>query len=353
MKVSEFDFNLPPELIAQEALPDRTASRLLVVPRIGEEESNNQSNEPKLIQSHVKDLGSFLRSGDLLVVNNSRVLPARLLGDKVECFLLTRLSENTWQGLIKPGKKIQIGDVITCRKDSWEISVTVQEKLPDGKVVIKLSDPLGKLSVDDLLQKVGHMPLPPYIKRPDTLEDKERYQTVYSKSLGSVAAPTAGLHFTPDLIESLKKQGIGFAEVTLHVGYGTFKPVRVENVEEHQVDPEKFEISQETANQINQALSEGRRVIAVGTTTTRVLEYCGNKNNGKITAGPGVADIFIHPGYKFQIISGLMTNFHLPQSSLLMLVCAFAGKENILSAYNYAVENKFRFYSYGDAMLIV
>lgn len=343
MKVSEFNFELPEELIAQEALEDRTASKLLVMDR----------DTGEITDSVVKDLGSFLRPGDLLVVNNSRVLPARLLGQlndiKVECFLLKRIDDRTWEGLVKPGKKINSGDVIVCARDNKELRVKVLEKLPDGKVMLSL---IGD-NPEDLLQKVGHMPLPPYIKRPDSLTDKERYQTVYSKNLGSVAAPTAGLHFTPELIVNLKSQGIDFTEITLHVGYGTFKPVRVENVEDHVIDPEAYEISPESAEKINQALSEGKRVIAVGTTTTRVLEYSAHNNNGKVKADAGFANLFIYPGYEFQVISGLMTNFHLPESSLLMLVCALGGQENILKAYGHAVSNKYRFYSYGDAMLIV
>jgi S-adenosylmethionine:tRNA ribosyltransferase-isomerase len=345
MKVSEFNFDLPEELIAQEALADRAASRLLVLDR----------ESGKIIHSHVREIGQFLRVGDLLVVNNSKVIPARLLGKTekhlaAECFLLKRKSHDTWEGLVKPGKKIDVGSVITCQRNGSTLFVKVKQKLPDGKVLLHLS---GYEPVNDLLQKVGHMPLPPYIKRSDDTEDQSRYQTVYAKSLGSVAAPTAGLHFTPELLSNLQGQGIEVAEITLHVGYGTFQPVRVENVEEHEIDPESCEISQEVAEKINLAKSEGRRIIAVGTTTTRTLESVAKENGGKIVAGARSSNLFIYPGFQFQIISGLMTNFHLPESSLLMLVSAFAGKDQVLRAYGEAIKNKYRFYSYGDAMLIV
>ncbi len=345
MNVSEFHFDLPEELIAQEALQDRAASKLLVLNRANGE----------MVHSQVSDIGQFLKAGDLLVFNNSKVLPARLLGKResdelaVECFLLKRMDDRTWQALLKPGKKISVNDKLVFEKDGNILHGSVTEKFDDGKTTVAFE---GN-DVIHTIQMVGHMPLPPYIKRPDTLIDQERYQTVYAKELGSVAAPTAGLHFTDELIAQLKEQGIDHTEVTLHVGYGTFKPVRVEVVEEHEVDEEIFEISQEAAGKINQALAEGRRVIAVGTTTTRTLETSAAQNSGKIAAGLNSSKLFIYPGYKFQIISGLMTNFHLPESSLLMLVAAFAGQDKVLAAYGEAVKNKYRFYSYGDAMLIV
>jgi S-adenosylmethionine:tRNA ribosyltransferase-isomerase len=345
MKVSEFHFDLPEELVAQEALPERAASRLLVLDR----------ESGRIEHAHVSDMGKFLRAGDVLVMNNSKVLPARLLGRTekkfaAECFLLKRISDDTWEGLVRPGKKIEVGTKITCERDSQTLFATVKKKLPDGKVVIQLS---GYAPVNDLLEKVGHMPLPPYIKRPDQETDKSRYQTVYAKALGSVAAPTAGLHFTPELLASLQIAGVGLAEITLHVGYGTFKPVRAENVEDHEIDPEVFEISEDAAQKINKALEEGRRVIAVGTTTTRTLESVAKENGGKIKANAGTSNLFIYPGFKFQVLSGLMTNFHLPESSLLMLVSAFAGKDKTLAAYGEAIKEKYRFYSYGDAMLII
>ncbi len=345
MKVSEFNFNLPEELIAQEALPDRAESRLLVLDR----------KTGQIEHSRVSEIGKFLRARDLLVVNNSKVLPARLLGRTekkfaVECFLLKRLNQDTWEGLVKPGKKVETGTKIICKKDNESLFVTIKEKLPDGKVVMKLS---GYNDVISLLEKVGHMPLPPYIKRPDKAGDRTRYQTVYARNLGSVAAPTAGLHFTPELLSDLKSSGIEMAEITLHVGYGTFKPVRVENVAEHQLDPEFYEISDKTARMVNKALDEGRRVIAVGTTTTRTLESVAKENSGRIVPGAGESSLFIYPGFEFKVISGLMTNFHLPESSLIMLVSAFAGKDQVLRAYGEAIKEKYRFYSYGDAMIVL
>lgn len=345
MRLDEFNFDLPDELIAQEALEDRSASRLLVLERA----------TGKITHAHVRDLGNFLRPDDLLVVNNSKVLPARLLGRthagvSAECFLLKRLSDSEWESLIRPGKKIQVGNTIFCERDDKKLYAQVKEKLPDGKVVLKLS---GADDINELLQEVGHMPLPPYIKRPDTQKDKNRYQTVYAAALGSVAAPTAGLHFTPQLLSELKEKGIDVAQVTLHVGYGTFKPVRVENVEDHTADPEVYEITSEAADKINLALAEGRRVIAVGTTSTRTLEGVARANGGEVVAGAGTIDLFIYPGFEFKVISGLMTNFHLPASSLMLLVSAFTGREQLLNAYSEAIKEKYRFYSYGDAMLII
>jgi S-adenosylmethionine:tRNA ribosyltransferase-isomerase len=345
MKISEFDFNLPEELIAQEALPDRSASKLLVMDRA----------TGRINHAHTRDLVNILRPGDLLVVNNSRVMPARLLGRadvgvSAECFLLKRLSGNSWEALVKPGKRMEVGTKITCTRDNETIFAEIIKKLADGKVVLKLS---GYKHIDELLDVVGHVPLPPYIKRDDSQIDKMRYQTVYAKNPGSVAAPTAGLHFTPELIVGLKEKGIGFAEVTLHVGYGTFKPVRAEQVEDHTVDPEVYEVTPEAAEKINSAMQEGRRVIAVGTTSTRTIEGIAKANGGKIIAGTGTVDLFIYPGFQFHVISGLLTNFHLPQSSLLLLVSAFAGRENALQAYNVAIKEKYRFYSYGDAMLVI
>ncbi|HYC79854.1 MAG TPA: tRNA preQ1(34) S-adenosylmethionine ribosyltransferase-isomerase QueA [Candidatus Binatia bacterium] len=344
MKVSEFDFNLPEELIAQEALADRTASRLLVLNR----------STGSIDHSKVADLGQYFQAGDVLVLNNSRVLPARLLGHTeagldVEIFLLKRLKPELWEALARPGKKIVEGMRIVCKKDSKVLDAIVKEKFLSGKIILKIlsEDP------ETALREVGHVPLPPYIKREDTPIDQSRYQTVYAKTSGSVAAPTAGLHFTPELLENIKQKGVEIVEITLHVGYGTFKPVRSEEVEEHTLDPEFYEISPEAADKINSALRGKRRVIAVGTTTTRTLEGAAHLNNGSITAGAGEINIFIYPGFKFQVISGLMTNFHLPKSSLLMLVSAFADKDMVLHAYNEAIKHQYRFYSYGDAMLII
>lgn len=345
MKVSEFNFDLPDELIAQEALPDRAASRLLVLDR----------TNGKVAHSQVALLGGYLRSGDVLVVNNSRVVPARLLGlgangVQAECFLLKRISKNHWGALIKPGKKFNVGDKIICERNGKRLAVEIKNKSEDGKFMLELS---GEGDVNELLEAVGHIPLPPYIKRSDEETDRSRYQTVYAKSSGSVAAPTAGLHFTPELLSVLKSKGVEVTEITLHVGYGTFKPIRAENVEEHELDEEFYEISQSSAETINLALEEGRRIIAVGTTTTRTLESVAKNNNGKIIPGAGASSLFIYPGFEFKVIAGLMTNFHLPESSLIMLVSAFAGKDNVLAAYGEAIKNRYRFYSYGDAMLII
>jgi S-adenosylmethionine:tRNA ribosyltransferase-isomerase len=344
MNVSDFNFELPEELIAQEALADRAASKLLVLDRL-----NGQ-----IQHSRMSEIGNFLRPGDLLVVNNSKVLPARLhgqtvSGSEVEIFLLKRISSNEWEALAKPGKKIEIGTNVICQKGELKLNTIVTDKLEDGKIILSIDSE----NPDEDLQKVGHVPLPPYIKRGDTPIDQAHYQTVYAKNSGSVAAPTAGLHFTPELMESLKQKRIEIVEITLHVGYGTFKPLRADRVEENKLDPEGYEISNETAEKINRAILDGRRVIAVGTTTTRTLEGVALQNNGKIIAGTGELNIFIYPGFKFQVISGLLTNFHLPQSSLIMLVSALAGRENVLHVYGEAIKNRYRFYSYGDAMLVI
>lgn len=363
MNVSDFDFILPAELIAQEAVP-RGTSRLLVLDR---------ATGARRAAS-IADLPSLLRPGDLLVVNNTRVFAARLLGHRVpsggavECLLLGPTSSiaphsdpgspiadsdvRTADALMHPGQKLKPWALIRFEGPSGVLMAEVIARHFQGRRTIRLWSESGG-DVEALIDALGHMPLPPYIKRGDTVADKERYQTVFARVRGSVAAPTAGLHFTPELVAALDDRRVERAEITLHVGYGTFKPVRVERVEDHIVDPEHYEISPEAASAIARARSEGRRIIAVGTTTTRALEDAATRGAGQVTAGRASASLFIYPGYQFQVVGGLLTNFHLPESSLLMLVAAFAGKERVLEAYREAVTQRYRFYSYGDAMLIL
>ena len=354
MDVSDFAFELPDDLIAQEAAP-RGTSRLLVL----------DQTSGDLHHSTIRDLPSLLRAGDLLVVNNTRVFAARLIGHRVpsggvvECFLLGPSSPPgtaatpgaLFEALMHPGQKLKPGALVRFEGDAGVLMGEVLARHFQGRRTIRLWSE-GEANIDALVDALGHMPLPPYIKRADTLADRERYQTVFAKMRGSVAAPTAGLHFTPELLSALERRGVERTEITLHVGYGTFKPVRVERVEDHVVDPERYDISVEAADAITRAKDMGRRVIAVGTTTTRALEDAFTRGGGRAAPGPGVATVFIYPGHKFQVIDGLLTNFHLPASSLLMLVAAFAGRERVLDAYREAVEHRYRFYSYGDAMLI-
>jgi S-adenosylmethionine:tRNA ribosyltransferase-isomerase len=354
--VAEFDFELPAELIAQQPVP-RGASRLLIVDR----------DTDQLGHRSVRDLPSFLRTGDVAVVNDTRVFPARLLGSRVpsggavECLLLQRESspighrpspvEEIWQALMHPGQKLKPGAEVLFERNGTRLRGEVLERQFFGRRRIRLSAESG--TVAQAIDAIGHIPLPPYIHRSDTPDDRDRYQTIFAAHRGSVAAPTAGLHFDAALLAELDRQGIERATVTLHVGYGTFKPVRVERVEDHVVDPEPYEISAAAASAINAALDAGRRVLAVGTTTTRALEDAARRGAGRVRAGAGSADLFIYPGFEFRVVSALMTNFHLPRSSLLMLVSAFGGRERVLAAYREAVEQRYRFYSYGDAMLIV
>ena len=355
MNVSEFDFALPAELIAQEAVP-RGESRLLVLRRGGGE----------LIHSTVRRLTEHFRDGDLLVANDTRVFPARLIGRRVpsggavECLLLGMTdgrpeagdpATEVWDALMHPGQKLKPGARVVFDAGGARLHGEVLERLFFGRRRIRLTAETG--TVTDAIDALGHIPLPPYIHRDDTPADRERYQTVFAAERGSVAAPTAGLHFDRPLLDALARAGIKRTTITLHVGYGTFKPVRVERVEDHVVDPEPYEISAPAAAAINRALDDGRRVIAVGTTTTRALEDAARRGGGRVTSGRAQAEIFIHPGFDFRVISGLLTNFHLPKSSLLMLVSAFAGRERVLEAYRQAVARRYRFYSYGDAMLIV
>ena len=379
MNVADFEFDLPPELIAQEAVP-RGQSRLLGLDRATGE----------LNHGHVRDLPGWLRAGDLLVVNDTRVFPARLLGHRVpsggavECLLVqqergstapNRPNAQIWIALMHPGQKLKEGAIVRFEHPSGVLMAEVLDRQFFGRRRIALwvdrtlrsvpsnelagSDPSNDVPGSDpgpgvaaLVDAMGHIPLPPYIHRDDTPEDRERYQTVFAASRGSIAAPTAGLHFDDELLASLDRAGIERVGITLHVGYGTFKPVRAEQVEDHVVDPEPYEISPSAAAAINRALDQGRRVIAVGTTTTRALEDAAVKGGGRVGAGAAQAEIFIYPQFDFRVISGLMTNFHLPKSSLLMLVSAFAGRERVLAAYRAAVAARYRFYSYGDAMLI-
>ncbi len=363
MKVADFDFSLPAELIAQTAAP-RGTSRLLVL---------NRANDG-VTHATVRDLPTFLKAGDLLTANDTRVFPARLLGRRVpsggavECLLLAREPSEArprtsdvgpvrdpaqiWTALMHPGQKLKPGARVRFEGDAGVLIGEVLERQFYGRRRLRLWVERGP-GHDELVDALGHVPLPPYIHRADTAEDRERYQTVFAEHRGSVAAPTAGLHFDQRLLDAIDAAGIERTSITLHVGYGTFKPVRVENVEDHQVDPERYEIGDQAAGRINRALDQKRRVVAIGTTTTRALEDAGRAGSGRISAGTGEARLFIYPGFEFRVISALLTNFHLPQSSLLMLVSAFAGRERVLAAYREAVEQHYRFYSYGDAMLII
>jgi S-adenosylmethionine:tRNA ribosyltransferase-isomerase len=351
VNVSDFDFDLPAELIAQNPAAVRGESRLLVLQR--------QNGRRELTTfPHLVD---FLERGDLLVVNDTRVFPARLLGRRVpsggavECLLLRQVSVGSavvWDGLMHPGQKLRPGSRFVFEGGGEPLHGEVLERHFYGRRTIRLwTDDAG--GVRAAIERLGHMPLPPYIIRANTPSDRERYQTVYAREEGSVAAPTAGLHVTPALLDALDAKGIERASITLHVGYGTFKPVRVERVEEHEVDPEVFTVPAGTADALTRAMREGRRVIAVGTTTTRALESLTPSEDGTIPPTSGETRLFIHPGHRFHLVSGLVTNFHLPRSSLLMLVAAFAGRDLILTAYRDAVAAGYRFYSYGDAMLIL
>ena len=352
MLASEFDFELPEELIAQEASP-RGQSRLLVLDR----------RTGSVDHCRVSDLARFFTAGDLLVVNDTRVFAARLLGHRVpsggavECMLLRRDSilredrSEIWEALMHPGQKLKAGARVRFNGPGGAIDAEVLERRFFGRRTVRLDASEGSLA--GLIDGLGHIPLPPYIKRSDTLADRDRYQTIFAARRGSIAAPTAGLHFTPEMLEGLLGRGVQKVEITLHVGYGTFKPLRTEVVEDHVVDPEYYEISEDAAAEINRARRERRRVIAVGTTTTRALEDAARRHDGEVRAGGAEAAIFIYPGFEFRVLNGLMTNFHLPRSSLLMLVAAFAGRERVLAAYGEAVAQRYRFYSYGDAMLIL
>lgn len=349
MDVSLFDFELPPEQIAQQPAADREDARLLVLDRA--------SGQVKA-HARVRDLPAFVAPSDLVVVNNTKVFPARLLGHRdpsggaVECLLVRRLDGDQWEALMHPGQKLHPGAKVVFAAAGHVLHGEVVAQHFYGRRTVRLWSDEGD-DVDRVVDAIGHVPLPPYIHRSDEAADRERYQTVYARARGSIAAPTAGLHLTSRLLDALAERGVGRAEITLHVGYGTFQPVRVERVEEHSVEPEWFEIGEQAAAAIDEARNAGRRVIAVGTTTTRALESAARAGGGRVRAGAAMTDAFIYPGFSFQVLSGLLTNFHLPKSSLLMLVCAFAGTEAVLAAYREAVSRGYRFYSYGDAMLIL
>jgi S-adenosylmethionine:tRNA ribosyltransferase-isomerase len=348
--VSSFDFDLPDDLIAQEARP-RGQSRLLVVNRA----------HGTFVEHTIADLPRLLAPGDRLVANDTRVFPARLVGRRLpgggaaECFLLERAAGDQWQALVHPGQRLKPGSRIvfedTARAPGVRLHATILEQRFFGRRLVELSAE-GARDVDDAVDRLGHIPLPPYIKRGDRADDRERYQTVYARTRGSVAAPTAGLHFDAGMLDALANAGIDWTTITLHVGYGTFKPVRADVVEEHVVDPESYVIGIDAAAAMAETRRQGHRIVAVGTTTTRALESAASAD-GTVSAGTGATELFIHPGHAFRAIDGLVTNFHLPKSSLLMLVAAFAGRDLTLEAYRYAVHEKFHFYSYGDAMLIL
>lgn len=340
MKLKDFWYPLPEELIAQHPLERRDQSRLLVLNR----------KERTITHRIFRDIHEYLQEGDCLVINNTRVIPARLIGEKegtggkIEFVLLKRLENDAWEVMLKPGRRARVGSRFVFGDGALKAEVL---RIVDGgnRIVKFYYDGV----FEEVLDRVGIMPLPPYIT--ENLEDKERYQTVYSKIDGSAAAPTAGLHFTEELLEIIKAKGVEIAEVTLHVGLGTFRPVKVENIEEHHMHKEYYCVTEEDCKKINRARQNGKRVIAVGTTSVRVLETAADEQ-GIVHPGQGETDIFIYPGYKFKAVDALITNFHLPESTLIMLVCAFAGKDFVMEAYMEAVEHKYRFFSFGDAMFI-
>ena len=366
MRVSDFHFHLPTELIAQEPLAARDSSRMLHL----------QRTDGLYFDRPFRDFPDLLRPGDLVVFNNTRVFPARLYGrregvraqaispsnpasrdflhGRVEVLLTRQLSTepNDWECLVRPGRKIGVGERLFFGEQD-ELQAEVLSRSEFGERHIRFQ-PVFRNGDDffSTLDRIGHVPLPPYIPRPDSSRDRERYQTVYAQPRGSVAAPTAGLHFTPEIIDRIRQRGVETVEITLHVGLGTFQPVHVDQVEDHKLHSEPYSISARAASAINQALYTGRRIIAIGTTTVRTLEHAIRVGAGTIVAGAASADLFIYPGFEFKVVKAMLTNFHLPQSTLLMLVSAFGGREKVLTAYEHAVAKHYRFYSYGDCMFI-
>ena len=344
MKVSDFDYELPQELIAQDPLEHRDESRLMVLDK----------NSGDITHRNFYDIKDYLRPGDCLVINNTRVIPARLYGVKdetgasIEVLLLKRKENDIWETLVKPGKKMKVGAEVSF--GDGLLHGKVVEIAEEGNRMIHFS---YEGIFEEILDQLGQMPLPPYITH--ELKDKNRYQTVYAKYDGSAAAPTAGLHFTEKLLGEIRDMGVNIAEVTLHVGLGTFRPVKVDTIEAHHMHSEYYEISEEAADIINETKAKGGRVISVGTTSTRTLESAASlpSYDGRLHATSGWTEIFIYPGYEFKVIDGLITNFHLPQSTLIMLVSALAGRDHVLNAYKTAVEERYRFFSFGDAMLII
>jgi S-adenosylmethionine:tRNA ribosyltransferase-isomerase len=348
VNVADFDFHLPEDLIAQAPAPERGGSRLLTLDRA----------TGRLSHRRFSELPSLLQAGDLLVVNDTRVFPARLIGTRLpgggaaECLLVRAAQEpDTWVALVHPGQRLREGSRMRFEAQGRVLHGEVVGLHFHGRRTVKLWTDDGS-AVRETIDAIGHMPLPPYIKRADAPQDRDRYQTIYARERGSIAAPTAGLHFTSEILAALADRGVERASVTLHVGYGTFQPVRVDRVEDHRVEAEYYEVTAATATALTRARRERRRIIAVGTTTTRTLESLAVDARGEIRPGHGETTLFIHPGFDFKMVSGLITNFHLPKSSLLMLVAAFTGRDRILTAYREAIEQRYRFYSYGDAMFI-
>ena len=352
--VQDFDFDLPAELIAQQPPAERGQSRMLVM----------NSRTGALTDAMFADLPALLAPGDLLVLNDSRVIPARLYArrtlrrereeptGRIEVMLTEPAGDNQWRALVRPGKKVAVGERLAFPDPSGEIALEAEvlERGAFGERLLRFKPVADFFAV---LDSIGHMPLPPYIRRDDAKADRERYQTVFSRERGSVAAPTAGLHFTPQVLDALTAKGVEVTRITLHVGLGTFAPLRVERVDEVHLHRERYTLSAETAAAVNRAQAEGRRIVAVGTTAVRTLEHCAQQAKGcRLQGHSGATEIFISPGFEFRLVGALLTNFHLPQSSLLMLVSAFAGRERVLAAYNHAVEEKYRFFSYGDCMFL-
>lgn len=349
MHISEFDFELPPELIAQEPLEPRDASRMLIVDR----------KQQTYRDGSFTEFPTFFESGDVVVLNNTRVFPARLLGHRitngergaqVEAFLVKKISGNEWEVLAKPGRALKVGAELEFGNGRLRGFVT--EIVEEGRRLIRFE---CDGDFNQVIDEIGNTPLPPYIKREQHEElrlDEPRYQTVYAKQRGAIAAPTAGLHFTPRIFDELKERGVEVVEITHHVGYATFQPIRVEQIEEHRIASESYEISESAANKINIAKLSGKRIVSIGTTSVRALESAANSDKS-VRAENRSTELFIYPGYQFRLVDALLTNFHLPQSSLLMLVSAFANRDLILAAYRHAVEQQYRFYSYGDCMLIL